>query len=159
MVLPFPRTRYHLKEWAQGKKRPQTMEELFNLRYARARNVVERTFGIIKRKWKIIRSSAPEYDIEVQIDLVYVICGLWNFLLLQGKEPSDADGSDDEGNLTPAQLEVLEAARQRNVQAIGTRSAAEIRRQICEVIWPRYEEQHRGEDLTGEASAVEIIRS
>ena len=89
---------------------------------------------VIKRKWKIIRFSAAEYDIEVQIDLVYAICGLWNFLLLHGKEPSDEDGSDDNDSLTQVQLAVPETARQRNVQRIGTKSAAEIRSQVSEEI-------------------------
>ena len=42
IALPFPGARYHLKEWAEGRRRPQTKEELFNLRHARVRNVVER---------------------------------------------------------------------------------------------------------------------
>src|SRR4051812_2213519 len=52
-LTPFRSTRYHLKEWVTSAQRPKTDKELYNLRHARARNVVERTFGLWKKKWTI----------------------------------------------------------------------------------------------------------
>jgi hypothetical protein len=49
-LTPYRGTRYHLKEWARGNQRPRNKEELFNLRHASLRNVVERIFGIVKKK-------------------------------------------------------------------------------------------------------------
>lgn len=41
----------HLNEWATYGSRPNNYKELFNLRYSSARNVVERTFGLLKKRW------------------------------------------------------------------------------------------------------------
>lgn len=63
LALPWPATRYWLGEWEEwreaGGPEPGTPEELYNLHQARIRNVVERTFSILKRRWKVIRSSPP----------------------------------------------------------------------------------------------------
>ncbi|KAL8506813.1 hypothetical protein ACS0TY_017632 [Phlomoides rotata] len=41
--------RYHLKEWGSGASLPQNREEYFNMKHARARNVIERSFGVLKK--------------------------------------------------------------------------------------------------------------
>ncbi|XP_057807933.1 uncharacterized protein LOC131022463 [Salvia miltiorrhiza] len=56
-LTPFKGVRYHLKEWGPLAARPQNKEELFNLRHSKARNVIERTFGILKMRWGILRSN------------------------------------------------------------------------------------------------------
>jgi hypothetical protein len=137
IVLPYPNTRYHLKEWKDGGRRPETPEELYNLRHARVRNVVERTFGIVKRKWKILRSSPPEYGLKTQIRIVYAICGLHTFLVLGGAEPSaNADAELD--SLTAPNRAFLEAVRQQLATRIGTKDSGEVRLQITNQIWPSY---------------------
>jgi len=45
-LTPYRGVRYHLKEWAKGNLKPQNKEELFNLRYSKLRNVIERIFGV-----------------------------------------------------------------------------------------------------------------
>ena len=47
--------------------RPATQEELFNLQHARAWNVIERAFGVIKWCFKIL-GIPPEYSMDVQCD-------------------------------------------------------------------------------------------
>ena len=46
---------------------PAKCEELFNLRHAKAQNVIERSFGVIKRWFKIL-IIPPEYSRDVQAD-------------------------------------------------------------------------------------------
>ena len=41
--------------------------------------MIERIFGVIKRKFKIL-AQAAEYSIDTQVDLVLAICGLYNFI-------------------------------------------------------------------------------
>jgi hypothetical protein len=55
-----------LKEWAASLLGPQNAEELYNLRHSRARNVVERTFRLLKKKWAILRACSY-FDIEDQV--------------------------------------------------------------------------------------------
>ncbi|QGI88256.1 hypothetical protein CEK25_003212 [Fusarium fujikuroi] len=55
---------------------PQNKEELYNLRHSRLQIIVKLTFNWVKRKFRIIRSLPPEYDIYKQILIVYAYTGL-----------------------------------------------------------------------------------
>ena len=48
--------------------RPQNAEELFNLRHASARNVIERIFGVLKWRFRIL-VYPPQFDMEIQARL------------------------------------------------------------------------------------------
>ncbi|KAL0461162.1 UNVERIFIED_CONTAM: hypothetical protein Slati_0003800 [Sesamum latifolium] len=65
LLAPYRGVRYHLKEWETGQTSPQNHEEYFNMKHASARNVIERTFGLLKGRWAILRSSAF-YSIKIQ---------------------------------------------------------------------------------------------
>ncbi|KAH9078343.1 hypothetical protein Ae201684P_019434 [Aphanomyces euteiches] len=75
-------TRYHLKEFGRGSQRPRTKKELFNLRHAQLRNVIERIFGIVKKRFPVL-SYPVEYSYTFQVDLVLSLCTLHNFIRLQ----------------------------------------------------------------------------
>jgi hypothetical protein len=82
--------RYYLKEQQQADLRPNTAKELFNLRYVSLRNVIERIFGVVKRKFKILGSVA-EYLIDTQIHLVLGLIALYNFIRSQEDIQEDID--------------------------------------------------------------------
>ncbi|XP_044412460.1 uncharacterized protein [Triticum aestivum] len=50
---PFRKTRYHLNEF-YGRNFPRTAQELFNLRHSSLRVTVERAFGALKNRFKIL---------------------------------------------------------------------------------------------------------
>ena len=66
-------------------------KELFNLRHAQARNVIERLFGVVKRRFRIM-GVAPEYDLHTQALLVLAICVLHNVIRIH--DPSDLNNAD-----------------------------------------------------------------
>ncbi|KAL0453796.1 UNVERIFIED_CONTAM: hypothetical protein Slati_1357700 [Sesamum latifolium] len=70
-LTPYRGVRYHLKEWDRGG--PQNARELFNLRHAAARNVIERSFGLLKMRWGILQSPSY-YSIDVQSRIVVACC-------------------------------------------------------------------------------------
>ena len=49
-LTPYRGVRYHLKEWGRGNQRPAGYKKLFNFRHSALRNVVERIFGIMKKR-------------------------------------------------------------------------------------------------------------
>jgi len=49
LLVPYRSVRYHLSEWDRAKEAPRNPKELFNLRHASARNVIEQIFGVLKR--------------------------------------------------------------------------------------------------------------
>ncbi|KAL8535514.1 hypothetical protein ACS0TY_011226 [Phlomoides rotata] len=70
--------RYHLKEWGSGASLPRNKEEYFNMKHERARNVIERSFDVLKKSWVILR-SALFYPIRVQNCIILTCCLLHNF--------------------------------------------------------------------------------
>ena len=68
-LTPYRGVRYHFNEWRRAGNRPETKEELFNLRHASLRNVIERIFGVLKSRFPLCAKMHP-YSLEVQIELV-----------------------------------------------------------------------------------------
>ena len=54
LLVPYSGVRYHLKEHYKAKEKPQNAKELFNLRHASLRNIIERCFGVFKRRFRIL---------------------------------------------------------------------------------------------------------
>jgi hypothetical protein len=104
LLPPYRGVRYHLKEWSkqiqqnrtdgEGNK-PQNKEELFNLRHAMARNVVERGFGQWKSQWSVLDSKKRNMSIRSQVLIVYATTALHNWLKWY-KSVFGADDDDDE---------------------------------------------------------------
>ncbi|KAL0290035.1 UNVERIFIED_CONTAM: hypothetical protein Sradi_7059000, partial [Sesamum radiatum] len=78
-LTPYRGVRYHLREWDRTAGGPQNKEELFNLKHSSARNVIERTFGLLKVRWGILRSPSF-YPIDVQSKIIIACCLLHNFI-------------------------------------------------------------------------------
>jgi len=55
IIIPYRAVRYHLKEYT--KSGPQNERELFNHRHSPVRNVVERTFDMLKKMFPILGSG------------------------------------------------------------------------------------------------------
>ncbi|KNE94713.1 hypothetical protein PSTG_11901 [Puccinia striiformis f. sp. tritici PST-78] len=79
VLTPFRAVWYHLKEQATCGLKPANPKELFNLCHTSLRNVVERIFGCLKAKFKIL-TTPSEHNVHSQVQLVYAITMLWNFL-------------------------------------------------------------------------------
>ena len=70
---------------------PQTPEELFNNRHARLHNVIERIFGVIKCRFKVL-VIAQEYSLETQSQLISGLAVLHNFICIH--DPTDTLDED-----------------------------------------------------------------
>ncbi|XP_077252175.1 uncharacterized protein LOC143891561 [Tasmannia lanceolata] len=75
---------YHLNEFRTN--RPRTAEELFNHRHSSARNVIERAFGVLKKRFAVLHRE-PMYPFPKQVDLVIACCCIHNFI--RGVMPRD----------------------------------------------------------------------
>nr|XP_020165190.1 putative nuclease HARBI1 [Aegilops tauschii subsp. strangulata] len=82
-VLPsFRKTRYHLNEFS-GRNFPRTPQELLNLRHSSLRVTVERAFGALKNRFKIL-DQKPFHPYPTQVKLVLACCILHNWILQWG---------------------------------------------------------------------------
>ena len=113
-LTPYRGVRYHLKEFGEGTDRPQNKEELFNLRHAKLRNIIERAFGVIKKRFPLL-VNMKNYHFAFQCDLVMCCFILHNFIRMQEAFESDDEISDDEDddNEEEKVQEVVDYARYR----------------------------------------------
>lgn len=138
-LTPYRGVRYHLKEWAQvPDARPSNPKELFNLRHSALRNVVERVFGVAKRKFKILRSQ-PEYPLASQIKLVLALACVTNIIhsvegedMFEGVDDNELDEPDEE------ELEVAQAMERLGGQR--GKDAAKFRDNIAQQMWIDYQD-------------------
>ncbi len=133
MMIPYQKVRYHLKEWEKANLRPQTKEELFNLRHSQLRNAVERIFGVLKRKFKIL-AKAPEYSFNYQVDLVLALTALHNFIAIRDRltDPDfKAPQTFDEPIEPPPIIQ--------HSQAIPSQKMDRMRNDIAENMWLDYQ--------------------
>ena len=120
LLIPYRSTRYHLAEWGRAgsryifcnlfvwetciyiNNRPTNKEELFNLRHSSARNVIERIFGVLKRRFRILL-LAPEYNLDIQARIPAALCAIHNFIgihnpdeeLIHAGDENDENGDDN----------------------------------------------------------------
>ena len=77
---PFRGVRYHLKEFqASNAGGPRNAKELFNLKHTSLRNVVERSFGVIKKRFPILVVT-PSFNFQYQCELVSCCVLIHNFI-------------------------------------------------------------------------------
>src|SRR5206468_924992 len=83
-LTPYRNTRYHLRDHIG--RRAETPKEMFNFRHSSLRNVIERSIGVLKKRFAYLR-NAPFHDIRTQAKIVIACCTLYNFL--RDGDPSD----------------------------------------------------------------------
>ncbi|XP_042433011.1 uncharacterized protein LOC122019624 [Zingiber officinale] len=86
LITPYRGERYHLKEYSRNP--PRNARELFNLRHSSLRNAIERAFGVVKKRFAIIRN--PDEGLLAEVD-----AELNNNSEHQEKNHSNRDDSDD----------------------------------------------------------------
>ncbi|XP_027182309.1 uncharacterized protein LOC113780729 [Coffea eugenioides] len=55
-------------------------KELFNYRHSSLRNVIEITFGVLKKRFAILQGAVPNYLMTTQINVVIACCAVHNFI-------------------------------------------------------------------------------
>ena len=77
-LSPYKGQRYHIQDWRDGPA-PSGEQEVFNHLHSSLRNVVERTFGVWKMKWRILLKM-PSYPMIKQKMIVAATMCLHNFI-------------------------------------------------------------------------------
>ncbi|KAH9792922.1 DDE Tnp4 domain-containing protein [Citrus sinensis] len=81
---PYKGERYHLPEFS-----------LFNYKHSSLRSVIERTFGVWKNTWKILRSM-PSYPFKKQVKIVIATMALHNYIRRYSQNNDHFDEMMDE---------------------------------------------------------------
>lgn len=132
--------------------RPTNREELYNLRHAQARNVIECIFGIVKERW-VILIHLSQFDMDVQARIPPALAAIHNFIREHDPDeirefadvtfdPNPGFVNHDHGTLANGRMTRADKER------------ADVKRdEIAQGMWEQYQEflQERGEDAFGNA--------
>ncbi|XLR01106.1 hypothetical protein S83_067304, partial [Arachis hypogaea] len=91
-LAPYRGTRYHVREWAQGARAPRNYQEYFNRVHSSTRNIIERCFGLLKKRWSILRSPSF-YPVKTQFQIIIACCLLQNFIRKSMEMDPEEEGS------------------------------------------------------------------
>jgi hypothetical protein len=148
ILTPYRGVRYHLREWERSNARPKTPKELFNLRHAQLRNIIERIFGVLKERFKIL--TLPRFfKIDAQVKVVAALCVLHN-ILVNIREITEAD-LQEVVDQDEHQQEDGESLSQDQQEGTGTgyrikkrerKRAGDKRDAIAKAMWEDYVQFH-----------------
>ncbi|KAL5553936.1 hypothetical protein UlMin_041337 [Ulmus minor] len=128
-AAPYRGTNYHLRN--RRRQGGDLKNERFNYCHSSLRNVMERTFGIWKSRFQILRGM-PHYTVRMQRDIIIACAVLHNFIkmfaddadLFNNEGEQQEDGGDDQ--------DVDPSTQQQNLEAIAM---GDLRDHIGDTIW------------------------
>jgi hypothetical protein len=107
-LAPFKGSTYHIQEFRLRNGRPpQGKYEMFNFLHSSLRNVIERSFGVLKQKWRILK-TIPSYPPRTQKHIIVACMALHNFIRdsqLHDKEFDECDANEEYLLQEPSALE------------------------------------------------------
>ena len=128
-MSPYRSVRYHLKEFSDHP--PENAKELFNLRHSSLRTTIERGFGVIKKRFRVL-DVEPFWSFNTQVDLV-LACGVIHNHIM-GVDPNDlimqAETCETESSdrVQPSRCEAI----------VESRECDNKRDEICQAMWADY---------------------
>jgi DDE superfamily endonuclease len=134
VLTPFRGVRYHLREFDINGHGPENAKELFNLRHSSLRNVVERIFGVSKRRFPVLCTMRP-YSFEFQTDIVQCCFLLHNFVHLN--QSYEDQFYDDDGNLEELVLDDDELPDE--IPELNYNALKAWRNGIADAMWAHYQ--------------------
>ena len=137
VLVPYRSTRYHLKEQQLSNEKPQNSKELFNLRHSSLRNVVERIFGVLKRKYRILQTPS-EYSMDTQTRIILACTGLHNFVRsIEGQNADTELDQESPEEITNKGPEPVVAYPRKEV--ITSKVMDKFRDELAERMWADYQ--------------------
>jgi hypothetical protein len=139
LLVPFGGVRYHLREQqVLAKLQPANAEELFNLRHSQMRNAIERIFGVLKQRFRIL-AAALRYPVDAQSKIVFVLTALHNFIRwrMHGQEDKYYQAADKERSDQAERRErqLQRRARAQDEKGEDNADSKRWRQKIAEDMW------------------------
>ena len=121
-LAPYKGTKYHFQEYNQGPP-PRGKKQIFNYRHSQVRNAIERSFGVLKNKWRMLLHM-PSYPPPKQSKIISACMAIHNYIRESKLENRDFEDSDDEEEFIPmvdepSRLRHQCRRRRRETQAQG----------------------------------------
>ena len=121
-LAPYKGTKYHFQEYNQGPP-PRGKKQTFNHRHSQIRNAIERSFGVLKNKWRILLHM-PSYPPPKQSQIISACMAIHNYIRESKLEDRDFQECDDDEEfipmvVEPSRLRRRHQRRRRATQAQG----------------------------------------
>jgi len=98
-LAPYKGTKYHLPEYRMSPM-PRGKKEIFNCAHSSLRNVIERSFGVLKNKWRILL-HLPSYPMPKQSKIIMACMAVTNFIRENAMTDVEFDKCDNDENYVP----------------------------------------------------------
>ncbi|XP_027103365.1 uncharacterized protein [Coffea arabica] len=122
---------------ARGTAQERAVRILFNKRHASLRNIIERTFGVLKKRFPILKGPMQNYMMATQNNIVLACMALHNFM--REYVPNDAYFAEEEADIALADninpFNPMPAAQGSDMSAAGIAEWNESRRAIADMMY------------------------
>ena len=98
-LRPYKGERYHLPDFRRGSS-PKGKKEIFNHRHSSLRCTIERTFAVLKNRWRMLREM-HSFPLEKQVKIVIASMALHNFIRINARMDMEFKPYDDDQGLLP----------------------------------------------------------
>ncbi|XP_042514202.1 putative nuclease HARBI1 [Macadamia integrifolia] len=98
-LRPNHNVQYHLKEWRNSNVSPADKKELFNLCHSILHNMIERAFGLLKSRFKILKTQ-PKYPFKTQARIIQACVMIYNHILTQNSVQEEEEWLQQENAVT-----------------------------------------------------------
>jgi hypothetical protein len=112
------------------------MEETFNYAHSSLRNVIERAFGVLKMKWRILL-DIPCYRPETQTQIICACFALHNFIRMNGDFDSHFALVDNNINFVPVEATLDQPETVEAPESADMESANAWRDRLAEYLYNR----------------------
>jgi DDE superfamily endonuclease len=142
-ITPYRNHPYHLAVFRRRSRanRYLSPEDLFNHKHAQLRNIVEKTFGVVKKKFKILHFMRP-YDYKRQCKIVIACCILHNFIRKHTEVPTTREmgNTSDEDNEDNAEEDEVgsDPITTASIDVDATEIGANIRQEMRDWFWAHH---------------------
>ena len=117
---------------------PENRQELFNLRHSSLRNAIERIFGILKNRFKMLTQQL-EFPFPVQVKLVKALCCLHNIIrLIGGDDTFDKEWDTGIANEVLSDISNNDNVSRRAITTVQASEAKAKRDEIAIRMWSNY---------------------
>ncbi|WVZ94828.1 hypothetical protein U9M48_040672 [Paspalum notatum var. saurae] len=134
-LAPYKGTKYHLPEF-RNSTMPRGMKENFNFAHSSLRNVVERAFGVLKMKWKMLL-KVPAYPPAKQARLIVACMALHNFIRESKLMDVDFARCDRDEHYVPIEASLSQPRRRETRGLEEDRNMNAFRDQLANALYNR----------------------
>ncbi|KAL2944420.1 putative nuclease HARBI1 [Bienertia sinuspersici] len=132
-LVPYPKLRYHTSQFEHMP--PQNKRETFNRWHSSLRSCIERSFGVLKQRWKIL-TRMPQFSVETQIQIIVATFALHNYIRINSADDPHFRVLEEYPDFIPSlELPDVNTSSQGSVATESCTQMKVVRDTIADSLW------------------------